>query len=86
MPTHIPVQDNSAGSQPVDVRTKGDKIRESLLKRNPDHFRKAGAKGGAKSSSRPFKDPEAARRAVNARWRKHRENQAANRPSNTGNL
>lgn len=70
MPTHIPIDDKSAGVQKVDVRTKGDKIRETLLKRDPDHFKKAGSKGGKKSTNRPFNDPERARAAVNARWAK----------------
>lgn len=70
MATHIPVQDNDPGAQSIDVRTKGDKIRETLLKRDPDHFKKAGSKGGKKSTYRPFKDPERARAAVNARWAK----------------
>ncbi len=72
MPTHIPVQDTSADAQKVDVRTKGDKIRETLLKRDPDHFKKAGSKGGKNSTNRPFKgNSERARAAVNARWAKH---------------
>lgn len=72
MPTHIPVEDKDAGAQKVDVRTKGEKIRETLLKRDPEHFAKAGSKGGKKSTHRPFKDPERARAAVNARWAKKR--------------
>lgn len=70
MPTHIPVQDTSAGTQKVDVRTQGEKARDTLLAKNPDHFKKAGSAGGKKSTNRPFKDPERARAAVNARWAK----------------
>ena len=73
MPTHIPIKDNNSGTQKVDVRTKGDKIRETLLKRDPDHFKKAGSKGGKKSGNRPFKDSEKARAAVNKRWGKRDE-------------
>lgn len=51
-----------------DTRTKGDKIRETLLKRDPDHFKKIGRKGGLKSAHRPFKDPAIARAAAKARW------------------
>ncbi len=69
-PIHIPIKDNSTGVQEVDVRSKGDKIRETLLNRDPEHFKKAGRKGGQKSTNRPFKDPAKARAAVNARWAK----------------
>lgn len=71
MPTHIPVQDDSQEQQ-VDVRTQGEKARDTLLAKNPDHFKQAGSKGGKKSGNRPFKDPERARAAVNARWAKKR--------------
>lgn len=77
MPTHIPIQDNSTGGQKVDVRTQGEKARDTLLKNDPKHYSKAGSKGGKNSPVRPFKDPERARAAVNARWAKYRENNKA---------
>ena len=72
MPTHIPIEDKDPGAQKVDVRTQGQKARDTLLAKNPDHFKNAGSKGGKKSGNRPFKDPERARAAVNARWAKKR--------------
>ena len=70
MPKHIPIEDNSTDAQKVDVRTQGQKARDTLLANDPDHFKKAGSKGGKKSGNRPFKDPAKARAAINARWAK----------------
>ena len=70
MPTHIPVENQDSGAQKVDVRTQGEKARDTLLANDPDHFKKAGSKGGKKSGNRPFKNPANARAAVNARWAK----------------
>ena len=67
MPTHIPVQ-GGGESHEIDVRTSGQKRRDTILKTRPDFYKKNGKKGGANSTARPFKDPEAARRAANARW------------------
>lgn len=68
MPTHIPVQGGDDEAKKVDVRTPGQKRRDTILKTRPDFYKKNGKKGGANSTARPFKDPEAARRAANARW------------------
>ena len=68
MPMHIPIEDNSQELQKIDVRTPGQKRRDTILKTRPDFYKKNGKKGGANSTARPFKDPEAARRAANARW------------------
>lgn len=78
MPVHIPIEDKSDGVQKVDVRTQGQKARDTLLANDPDHFKKAGSKGGKKSGNRPFKDPERARAAVNARWAKRDGNKTTN--------
>lgn len=64
---HIPVQ-GGGESHKIDVRTPGQKRRDTILKTRPDFYSKNGKKGGANSTARPFKDPEAARRAANARW------------------
>lgn len=72
MPTHIPIDDKSAGVQKVDIRTQGEKARDTLLASDPKHYQKAGSKGGKNSPVRPFTDPEKARAAVNARWAKKR--------------
>lgn len=72
MPVHIPIEDKSAGVQKVDVRTQGEKARDTLLANDPNHYQKAGSKGGKNSPVRPFKDPAKARAAVNARWAKKR--------------
>lgn len=72
MPVHIPIEDNSNGAQEVDVRTQGEKARDTLLANDPNHYQKAGSKGGKNSPVRPFTDPEKARAAVNARWAKKR--------------
>jgi len=56
--------------QKVDVRTPGQKRRDTIRKTRPDFYQKNGSKGGRNSTNRPFKDPEAARRAANARWGK----------------
>ena len=69
MPVHIPVQDNSEDQQ-VDVRTPGEKRRDTIKKTRPDFYRNIAKKVGKESKNRPFKDPEAARRAANARWGK----------------
>lgn len=73
MPKHIPVQDKSQESQKIDVRTPGQKRRDTIKKTRPDFYQKNGSKGGRNSTNRPFKDPEAARRAANARWGKRDE-------------
>lgn len=70
MPTHIPIEDKSNGAKKVDVRTQGEKARDTLLASDPNHYQKAGSKGGKNSPVRPFKDPAKARAAVNARWAK----------------
>lgn len=72
MTTHIPIESKDTGAQKVDVRTQGEKARDTLLANDPDHFKKAGSRGGKKSTNRPFKDPAKARAAVNARWAKKR--------------
>jgi hypothetical protein len=69
MPIHIPIQDNSE-EQKIDVRTPGQKRRDTIKKTRPDFYPGIGSKGGKNSTNRPFKDPEAARRAANARWGK----------------
>jgi len=73
MPIHIPVQDNSQEPQNIDVRTPGQKRRDTIKKTRPDFYHKNGSMGGKNSTNRPFKDPEAARRAANARWGKRDE-------------
>lgn len=78
MPLHIPIEDKDGGAQKVDVRTQGEKARDTLLAKNPDHFKNAGSKGGKKSGNRPFKDPAKARAAVNARWSKHNGGKTTN--------
>lgn len=68
MPTHIQVQDDSQ-EHTVDVRTPGQKRRDTIKKTRPDFYQKNGSKGGkSPKAARPFRDPEAARRAANARW------------------
>jgi hypothetical protein len=44
------------------------------LKYGNMYYIELGAKGGAKSSHRPFKDPEFARKAINKRWKKKLDN------------
>lgn len=65
--------------QPVDIdsRTHGQKIRDTLIgKYGEDYYSKMGKKGGKKSDNRPFRDnPGAAKKAIEARWRKYREAQ-----------
>ena len=68
MPIHITIDDQSK-EQKVDVRTAGEKRRDTITKKDPGYYSKIGSKGG-KKGGRPFKDPEAARRAVNKRWSK----------------
>lgn len=78
MPVHIPVQDNSQDPQHIDVRTPGQKRRDTILKTRPDFYKKNGSKGGKNpNAARPFKDREAARRAANARWGNKDENNKA---------
>lgn len=67
MSTHIPVQGDSQEER-IDVRTPGQKRRDTIKRTRPDFYKKNGSKGGKNSTNRPFKDPEAARRAANARW------------------
>lgn len=69
MPKHIQVQ-GGGESHEIDVRTPGQKRRDTIRKTRPDFYQKNGSKGGRNSTNRPFKDPEAARRAANARWGK----------------
>lgn len=71
MPVHISVQSQSSSDgEKITVRQlAARKARDTLIKKDDRHFNKIGAKGG-KKGGRPFKDPEAARRAANARWRK----------------
>lgn len=69
MPIHLPIRDDSQ-ERTVDVRTPGQKRRDTIKKTRPDFYQKAGSKGGKNSTNRPFKDPEAARRAAQARWGK----------------
>lgn len=68
MPIHIPIQDNSQEPQKIDVRTPGQKRRDTIKKTRPDFYKNIAKKVGKESKNRPFKDPEAARRAANARW------------------
>ena len=68
----IPVQGDSE-SHEIDVRTPGQKRRDTIKKTRPDFYKKNGSKGGKNSTARPFRDPEAARRAANARWGKRDE-------------
>ncbi|ATW62218.1 hypothetical protein CQ476_17 [TM7 phage DolZOral124_53_65] len=75
----IEVESDNTGPQEVDVRTKAERTRDKLLAKDPDHYRRIGHNGGLKSSSRPFKDPEVARFAVNMRWEKERALKKANR-------
>lgn len=72
MPIHIPVS-GGGESEKIDVRTPGQKRRDTIKKTRPDFYKKNGSKGGRNSTNRPFKDPEAARRAANARWGKRDE-------------
>ena len=51
--------------------TKGDKIRVTLLKKNPNYFSEIGKLGGKASTNRPLKNnPERARELANIRWGK----------------
>ena len=70
MPIHIPVSGGDGESEKIDVRTPGQKRRDTIKRTRPDFYKKNGSKGGRNSTNRPFKDPEAARRAANARWGK----------------
>lgn len=72
MPTHIPVQ-GGGESHEIDVRTPGQKRRDTIKKTRPDFYKNIARKVGKESKNRPFKDPEAARRAANARWGKRDE-------------
>ena len=65
---NIIVKHDDTGEQQVEVLTKGDKIRRTLLEKDPNHFKKIGSKGGKNSTSRPFKDSSVAREAVLKRW------------------
>lgn len=70
MPVRINVEDNSTDGEKITVRQRAArKARDTLVKKDEKHFAKIGAKGG-KKGGRPFKNPEAARRAANARWGK----------------
>ena len=59
----------------TDYRARARKAAETRLRNDPDAFRSMGSKGGAASSSRPFKDSEVARRAgkKSARIRRKRQ-------------
>lgn len=59
----------------IDGAKKGGLTRRK--KYGVDHYAKIGAKGGAASSSRPFKDPAMARRAALIGWQKRRATAAA---------
>ena len=72
MPTHIPVQ-GGGESHEIDVRTPGQKRRDTIKKTRPDFYKNIARKVGKESKNRPFKDPEAAHRAANARWGKRDE-------------
>ena len=57
-----------------DSRTRGEKARDSIYKKFGEGFyADMGRVSGKKSKNRPFRDPEAARRAVNARWDRYRQ-------------
>lgn len=72
MPIHIPVS-GGGESEKIDVRTPGQKRRDTIKKTRPDFYKNIARKVGKESKNRPFKDPEAARRAANARWGKRDE-------------
>lgn len=59
-------------SKPKTIKvTKGDKIRATLLKKNPNYFSEIGKLGGKASTSRPLKNnPDRARELANIRWSK----------------
>lgn len=44
------------------------KAAETNRKKDPDYYKKIGAKGGQNSSHRPMKDPKFASKAVKKRW------------------
>lgn len=67
MPVHIPIDDQSSGAQEVDVRTPGQKRRDTILAKDPDFYKRIGGKGGDKGG-RPFRDiPGLATKAVKSR-------------------
>lgn len=57
-----------------DSAKKGLKTKLELY--GPNYWEEISKKGGKKSPNRPFKDPEKARAAVNARWAKFRAEKA----------
>ncbi len=76
MPIEVTQPDSE--EQKIDVRTPGQKRRDTILKTRPDFYKKNGSKGGKNpNAARPFKDPEAARAAANARWGNKDENNKA---------
>lgn len=64
----IEVTQPDSHEEKVDVRTPGEKRRDTIKKTRPDFYKNIAKKVGKESKNRPFKDPEAARRAANARW------------------
>jgi len=53
--------------------TAGQKRAKKILERDPDHFKKAGKKGGAGSNKGGFSQvPGLAKEAINKRWAKER--------------
>lgn len=44
-------------------RLRYEKAKATRLKNDPDAYRKMGAKGGSKTTNRPFRDRELARKA-----------------------
>ena len=58
--------------------TPAQKRVKKLLARDPDHFRKAGKKGGAASKTGGFKEvPGLAKRAIEKRWENERKKKAS---------
>lgn len=66
-------------AQDEDTRSHGEKIRDSLIKKyGENYYSGLGKVGGKRSKNRPFRDrPGAAKKAIDARWKKYRETHPA---------
>lgn len=67
----IKVKDEINPPVKIDVRTSGEKRRDSILSKDPDFYKNIGKKGG-NNGGRPFRDiPGLADKAIAKRWNKN---------------
>lgn len=75
---NIPVTKEITPAQKIDVRTVGQKRRDTLLAEDPDYFKRLGHKGG-KNGGRPFKSIDGlAKKAADKRWHSNKGDHNAN--------